>query len=517
MNINFAARVIGTLAVLAIAYAVSAGLTWLSLEKMADQTRSTITQDIKQLDDVGQLRYLMLQVRRAEKDISIDLQMRPENTKKRAETWLGLVAQMTAQAKQVVLTSDPDHLEKAKTMQGLLEQYTEGGKGFVTQVAQGRLSSIEAFEKGFDAPKKTIRSAEDISSKIITAVSAKAESEYQLIGAALLQARWVLAAGTTVFVGLSIVLGVILVRRLRRPLAAMAAVMQAVGQGDLRIRANTAGKDEISLMALAFNAMLDRLRDTVAKVDTASRNVSRTSDAVAVGNQDLSQRTEQGASSLQETAAAMEQLSGTVAQSADTASNASVVAARAAKAAQAGGDVVQQAINGMQRIRAASQRIADITGIIDGIAFQTNILALNAAVEAARAGEQGRGFAVVAAEVRSLAGRSGSAAREINSLIAESIAEVEGGTRSVNQAGNVMRDLVVQVQEVHHLMNEISNAAEQQRDGIGQVNQAVGLLDQMMQSNAALVEQSAAAADTLKTDGRDLVAAVAFFKTNQSP
>jgi len=233
---------------------------------------------------------------------------------------------------------------------------------------------------------------------------------------------------------------------------------------------------------------------------------------VAVGSADLSQRTEQSASSLQQTAAAMEQLTATVRHSADSAGTANQLAQSAVLAVQRGGAVVQQVVANMGDITSSSRRIADIIGTIDGIAFQTNILALNAAVEAARAGEQGRGFAVVASEVRSLAQRSAAAAREIKALIGDSVDKVESGSTLVQQAGGMMDEIVVGIRRVSEIIGEITTAAGAQSSGIGQVNQSVSQLDSMTQQNAALVEESAAAAESLKDQAGQLARVIGSFR-----
>jgi len=240
------------------------------------------------------------------------------------------------------------------------------------------------------------------------------------------------------------------------------------------------------------------------------------SEEIAAGNNDLSQRTEQSAASLEETASSMQQLTATVKQSADSARQANQLAASAAQVAQRGGQVVGQVVSTMDDINASSRKISDIISVIDGIAFQTNILALNAAVEAARAGEQGRGFAVVASEVRSLAGRSADAAKEIKLLINTSVEKVEGGSALVAQAGETMTEIVSSVQRVTDIMGEITAAASEQSDGIAQVNSAIGHLDQMTQQNAALVEESAAAASSMKDQVQRLAQVVATFKLDGS-
>jgi methyl-accepting chemotaxis protein len=262
----------------------------------------------------------------------------------------------------------------------------------------------------------------------------------------------------------------------------------------------------------ALADMQTSMRQLVEQVQESSACIQVASSEVAQGNQDLSTRTEHAASNLQETADSMEQLTGTVQQSVDAARQANQLAASAAEIAVRGGEVVSQVVTTMDEIQHSSRKINDIIGVIDGIAFQTNILALNAAVEAARAGEQGRGFAVVAGEVRILAQRSAQAAREIKSLIGTSVDRVESGTRLVADAGQTMSEIVSSVQRVSDIIGEITAASGEQSDGIGQVNAAVTQLDQMTQQNAALVEESAAAAESLRDQARRLNEVVATFQ-----
>ena len=320
------------------------------------------------------------------------------------------------------------------------------------------------------------------------------------------------AAAVTASLLIGAVLAVVITRSITGPIEVAVRVADTVANNDLSTRIEPRGKDEISHLLHALARMNDNLAVIVGQVRNGSDSIATGSAEIATGNQDLSQRTEEQASNLQQTAASMEQLSGTVRNNAATAEQANSMAAQASAAATLGGEKVGVVVATMHDIASASRQIADIIGVIDGIAFQTNILALNAAVEAARAGEQGRGFAVVASEVRSLAGRSADAAKAIKTLIGASVEKVETGARQVNEAGASMAAIVAQVQHVSQLIAEISNATAEQSTGIGQVGEAVTQLDQVTQQNAALVEESAAAAESLKQQAAALASAVSVFK-----
>jgi methyl-accepting chemotaxis protein len=290
-----------------------------------------------------------------------------------------------------------------------------------------------------------------------------------------------------------------------------AGVVRQMAAGNLTVDVSTRSGDDSSLLA-AMKAMRDSLARIVSEVRVGVESVGTASAQIAAGNTDLSSRTEEQASSLQQTAASMEQLTSTVKLSADNARQADQLAAAASEAAGKGGQVVEQVVATMDQISAASKKIGEIITVIDAIAFQTNILALNAAVEAARAGEQGRGFAVVAGEVRTLAQRSAQAAREIRGMISDSVRKVESGSKLVNEAGASMAEIVSQVKRVTDLVGEISNASQEQSSGIGQVNEALTQMDQVTQQNAALVEQSAAGAQSLKDLAMRLAEAVSVFR-----
>jgi methyl-accepting chemotaxis protein len=304
---------------------------------------------------------------------------------------------------------------------------------------------------------------------------------------------------------------VLITRSITRPLQRATHIARAVAGGDLSSRITIEGRDETAELLTALRDMNQSLVQIVGQVRASSDGIATGSAQIAAGNNDLSQRTEEQASNLQQTAASMEQLSCTVKNNADTAQRANDLAGTASQAATHGREVVSQVVGTMHEIATSSRRISDILGTIDGIAFQTNILALNAAVEAARAGDQGRGFAVVAGEVRNLANRAAEAAKEIKTLIHANVERVEAGTELVNTAGESIGAIVAQVHHVSQMIGEISAASHEQSSGISQVGQAVTQLDHVTQQNAALVEESAAAAESLRHQAAQLATLVRRF------
>ncbi|WP_406851241.1 methyl-accepting chemotaxis protein [Herbaspirillum huttiense] len=315
----------------------------------------------------------------------------------------------------------------------------------------------------------------------------------------------------------AILLGYLMVRSIVKPLNEAVRVAENVAAGDLTTRIEPHSKDETGQLMAALRKMNDNLVDIVSGVRRSTDSIATASGEIASGNMDLSSRTEQQAGSLEETASAMEEMTSTVRQNADNARQANQLAATASEVALQGGEIVGRVVTTMEEINQSSRKIVDIIGVIDGIAFQTNILALNAAVEAARAGEQGRGFAVVASEVRSLAQRSAAAAKEIKGLISDSVAKVEGGSLLVAEAGHTMEQVVSSVRSVTDIVGEISAASVEQSTGIEEINRAVGQMDESTQQNAALVEQAAAAAGALQDQAANLATAISIFKLAQGP
>nr|CBA32383.1 hypothetical protein Csp_D31870 [Curvibacter putative symbiont of Hydra magnipapillata] len=320
-------------------------------------------------------------------------------------------------------------------------------------------------------------------------------------------------SGLVVVVFTAMVLFYMVKRTVTRPLKEVQSAASRIAGGDLTVQLSKRSSDEIGQMVDAINQIGSGLASVVESVREGSESVANASSEIAQGNQDLSMRTEQQASALQQTASSMATLSGTVSHNVDNAKQANQLAISASDVAMRGGQVMEQVVETMKGINQSSARIADIIGVIDGIAFQTNILALNAAVEAARAGEQGRGFAVVASEVRSLAGRSAEAAKEIKTLISDSVGRVEQGTQLVNQAGETMTEVVASIRRVNDIMGEITAASSEQSNGVSQVSEAVNQMDQTTQQNAALVEEMAAAASSLRTQAGELVNTVSVFRT----
>ncbi len=400
----------------------------------------------------------------------------------------------------------------AQRVQESLDAYGRGFEGVVQRLMRGEFADSTISNAAMEPLKGGIRSLDEQLLELKTHIDAAAEAERQLLAG--LQQRQLIEQGSVVGVTTMVLvtLAWALVRSITRPLAAASSALERLSQGDLSHTIDVRGQDELAHMMRRLDQTQQSLRDLIHSIQGNARSVATASEEIAQGNADLSARTERQAASLQQTAASMEQLTATVTSGADRAQQANTLAKAASDSARQGGEVVADVVKTMQGIQESSRRIADITSVIDGIAFQTNILALNAAVEAARAGEQGRGFAVVASEVRALAQRSAEAAREIKSLIGTSVERVEAGHQLVQKAGGTIEQVVTQVRRVTDLMGDMHAAASEQQQGIAQVGQAVTQLDQTTQQNAALVEESAAAADSLRQQAERLSQATAVFR-----
>lgn len=420
-----------------------------------------------------------------------------------------------AQKKLEALVDDP-------TEKALMERVAVTRKAYV----DARAKLLERKKAGEDVFALVDSDLKPLATAYLQSLADVADNTHKQLDefeGAIIQAagtsQWVLALGAVVSVVLGALFALWTTRSIVGPVQRAVQAADEISHGNLSVQIPDVGngRNEMAQLLRSLDEMQQNLSRIVGHVRSGSENVATASSEIAQGNNDLSARTEQQASALQETAASMEQLNSTVRQNADNARQANQLAQSASTVAVHGGEVVSQVVDTMKGIHDSSSKIADIIGVIDGIAFQTNILALNAAVEAARAGEQGRGFAVVAGEVRSLAQRSAEAAREIKTLINTSVEQVENGSRLVHDAGTTMTEIVTSVQRVTDIMAEITASTNEQSTSINEVGQAVAQLDQMTQQNAALVEESAAAAQSLKDQSVRLSEVVGTFRLSTDP
>lgn len=426
--------------------------------------------------------------------------------------WQTQMQQLTTQITAYQQGLDAAEQPQAQAVLAAVGNYNKDFAKILQDIREQPFITASEIYSAADASHAHLQKAEQQVKQLQTTLQQGAQAMQERGDAVAEQAKWLFVAAILVTLLVVGPLTWLNMLAICRPLSAAQKVADAIAQGDLTAPVDTAGKDELADLQRALEKMQSNLNHMVGQVRDASSSIALASQEIASGNADLSARTEQTASNLQQTVASLEQLTGTVQQTADSAGQANHLAAQASDTAGQGGTVVQEAVGSMQAIANASRRIGDIIGLIDSIAFQTNILALNAAVEAARAGEQGRGFAVVASEVRLLARRSADAASEIKQLIQASVTAVDGGVRNAEDAGNTMQGIVSSIERVVGMIREISATANEQSSGIAEVNQAVGHIDQMTQQNAALVEESAAAAQSLHDQAQRLAGVVGQFK-----
>ncbi|QPF76812.1 HAMP domain-containing protein [Roseateles sp. DAIF2] len=465
---------------------------------------------VQQLIAFANVRSALAEVRLWEKEMVINYEDGVAVLNAR-ERWSGAIKQ----TRQILVTMQEDKVERYRAPAGAavtaLDAYAKASEPVLMQIQDGGFDTAKVADRMLDRAKEQVRQVEQQVAKIGQLTQEEAAEARAQFDAAIMTMGVVFLATLAAVVLLVVPLTLLNSRTITAPIRYARSVAQGIAAGDLNRRIVVEGGDEPGELLASLQSMQDSLRRLVGQVRESTEQIETASAEVASGNQDLSQRTEQSAANLQQTASAMEQLTGGVRQSAEAASTAKNLADQAARVAQRGGTVVAEVVTTMDGINSSSKKIGDITGVIDGIAFQTNILALNAAVEAARAGEQGRGFAVVASEVRSLAQRSAEAAKEIKSLIGASVERVEVGAQQVQSAGATMSEIVASVQRVADIMGEIAAGTADQSQRIGQVHGAVTQLDQMTQQNAALVEESAAAAESLKDQSQRLTQAVRQF------
>ena len=509
------ARMMGAIGIVLMLLTLVGGAGWWGIGRLQAVNETFVATSFEETLTLSRLQVALRNMGNFEKDMVIAYE-KPEQVLKAKTQWLA--ARDEAQRQMDALLGGQEDTDNAmvREMKAQLEQYVGAVEPVTRQLESSGYDSATVANRmlnrahtSFDALLVNLQRVEE--ALMAEAASARQDGQSTSNQALMLFGLAVaLAALVVVPTTLSNMSSIC------RPLDEAQRLASAIAQGDLTQPVRTDGRDETAALMRALGDMQASLARIVGEVRSSTDSIGTASQQIASGNQDLSARTEQAASNLQETAASMEQLTSTVRQSADAARQATQMAVANAEVAVRGGQVVGQVVSTMEEINQSSKKIGDIISVIDGIAFQTNILALNAAVEAARAGEQGRGFAVVAAEVRNLAQRSAQAAKEIKGLIDTSVGKVEDGSRLVAQAGRTIGEIVVNAEKVSAFISDITTAAGEQSDGIGQVNVAVTQLDQMTQQNAALVEESAAAAESLKDQAARLADVVRVFRIDAS-
>ena len=481
-----------------------------------DRTRGTLevlfSQRVQTLTDMSDLRTALGDLRRAEKDIIINFNNTVEVAALR-ESWgktLAALRKSLAEVRQVQ-AGDAAFVAAIDKSLDEIKQYEAGIVPIFDQIERAQIDGAGGGAYA-DRLKTHMEATDQLFSRLATSAREQMQEARQGVDSLAATMSGLIGVALVLALAVLIPLTYLSVRSITRSLAQARDLAERIAGGDLSRDTQALNHDEVGQLVTAMGRMQQSLRGLVRQVQDAAGNISTASSEIATGNHDLSQRTEQTAANLEEAASSMEMLTSTVQQSAQASRQASDFASSAAEVAARGGAVVSQVVSTMDQITTSSRKIADITGVIDSIAFQTNILALNAAVEAARAGEQGRGFAVVASEVRSLAQRSAGAAKEIKELIGSSVERVEDGSRLVSQAGQTMTEIVGSVRRVSGIIHEITASAAEQSDNIGHISQSVTQLDQKTQQNAALVEQSTAASESLREQALQLTRAVSQFK-----
>ncbi|MDD2545041.1 MAG: methyl-accepting chemotaxis protein [Burkholderiaceae bacterium] len=508
-------RMLGAIAVVLGLLGLLGGAGMVGMFRLQAVSQDFMDHAFAKVGHLAALRGEMGAVRLHEKDMFLQ-QDQPAAVRQAQARWLASLEQSRQVAERWLQGPEGPDSAVARQIAERLERYREAFSAVARQLETRGPDSAAIVQRMGGQALTEFAAADQLLQELETVLRSQASASLGQQAEVSRQTLWLFALAVLITVAVVVPLTLMNMQSICRPLEEARRIAQQIASGDLSQPIRAEGRDEVADLQRALAAMQDSLGVMVAQVRQASESIATASQEIASGNQDLSHRTEQTASHAQDVVGSLSTLTTTVQHTASSSQMANQLARSASGTATQGGSVVAQAVASMHEISASSRKINDIIGLIDSIAFQTNILALNAAVEAARAGEQGRGFAVVASEVRHLAQRAAAAASEIKALISTSVGAVDGGVRHVEDAGVAMQDIVASVQRVSDIIGEITAAASAQSAGIGQVNQSVGEIDRMTQQNAALVEQSAAAAESLREQAARLSQVVQQFRLSRA-
>ena len=508
-------RMLGAIAVVLVLLGLLGGAGMFGMFRIYSMSEDFMNSSFQEVGYMAQLHNEMGAIRQHEKDMIIGYE-KPEDVKAAHTKWLESQEKAKKVANQFLQGEEDVDNPVVRDIIKRLDSYKEAFAHVARQLEAGGYDTATIANRMSGKAVAEFAEADKLMAELDSVLRAEVQKSVAEQQGVSNQTKWLFALAVLITVVVVVPLTLLNMHSICKPLDQAQRLAKAIAGGDLSQSIRTEGRDEVADLLRALDEMQRGLGTLVAQVRDASGNIATASQEIATGNQDLSHRTEQTASNAQAAVSSLSEITATVQQTASSSQMANQLAASASTTATRGGSVVAQAVSSMHEISASSRKIGDIIGLIDSIAFQTNILALNAAVEAARAGEQGRGFAVVASEVRSLAQRSAAAASDIKVLIQSSVTAVDGGVRHVEDAGTAMKDIVSSVQRVGDIIGEITAAASEQSAGIGQVNQSVAEIDRMTQQNAALVEESAAAAESLREQAARLSQVVQQFRLADS-
>jgi len=511
-NLNLNVRLAGGFGIVLAGALLLAIAGWRGVERQSHVAHEVIDRDVQFTRAISSIRARVQMLRRYEKDMLLnagnvdkvkEYKAKWDESRKRLDELLRNARTAAA---------DETERQRLEQLAAQLAKYSANMEEVELAMVGGKVNTTAEGYRKVDEFRQVVRDTEGVTQELYDGANKRIEGAKPVLEEIERKVSIALAAIAALVLTAAGAIAFLIARSITEPIAYAVRVAEALAQGDLTQAVEVRSKDEIGRLMEALRGTVRQLGGIVGRIKEASDKVNSASREIAQANLDLSTRTDEQASALEETSSSMQEISATVAQNAQNARSANDLSGQATGVAVRAGEVVRDAVGTMDAITESSKRIADIIGVIDGIAFQTNILALNAAVEAARAGDQGRGFAVVASEVRSLAQRSAGAAKEIKTLISDSVSKVDAGSRQVNEAGRTMEEILSSVSKVNELIGQISKASEEQAQGIEQVTEAITQLEQVTQQNAAMVEQASAAASSLEDESHTMSSAVGAFR-----